>query len=131
MITASQLVCHLIGDYIFQSQWMADNKTKSSFVALIHAVFYTMPFALLTQTWAALAVIAATHFLIDRFRLARFVCYGKNYLSPPSEWHSWETCSGTGYFKGGPPGFIAVWLLIIADNTLHIICNGVAIHYLK
>ena len=30
-------------------------------------------------------------------------------------------------FTADKPAWLAVWLLIIADNTLHLICNGVAI----
>jgi hypothetical protein len=35
---------------------------------------------------------------------------------------------GTGYHKDKPP-WMAVWLLIIADNTLHLLCNGLALAF--
>ena len=72
-----QLILHLIGDYVTQSDWMAQNKTKAHFPAAAHALVYSLPF-LLIGSWQAFAVICATHFLIDRFRLARFVVYAKN-----------------------------------------------------
>lgn len=129
MITASQLVAHAVGDYLIQSDWMANEKTKRSLAAGVHALAYTLPFLLLSQSWAALAVIAGTHFAIDRWRLARFVVFAKNYFAPPSSWPRWSECSGTGYHKDRPP-WLAVWLLIIADNTLHVICNALALRFL-
>jgi hypothetical protein len=119
MITADQILAHLIGDYLLQSHWMAQNKAKQSLAAGVHAVTYTAPFLLLSQDWRAIAFICATHFLIDRFRLARWVVYLKNgYLG--------EIVTATGYRDDVPP-WLAVWLLIIADNTIHLICNGIAL----
>ena len=67
-----ELLCHLLGDYCFQNHWMANTKTSSTFAALLHATIYTCAFLLLTPSWQALLVIWATHFVIDRFRLARY-----------------------------------------------------------
>lgn len=129
MITADQLVAHLVGDYILQSDWMALEKTKKSVAAAAHAVVYTLPFVFITQSPGALITICGTHFIIDRWRLARFVVWAKNYLAPPKWHYKWSECVGTGYHKSRPE-WIAVWLLIIADNTMHIIINGVAIRWL-
>lgn len=126
MITADQIVAHLVGDYIIQSDWMANEKTKRSVAALAHAVTYTLPFLFLTQNVVALAIIAGTHFVIDRWRLARYVVYFKNFLAPQSYWFAWDDCFATGYHKDRP-AWLAVWLLIIADNTMHLICNGIAL----
>jgi len=136
-----QLILHLFGDYISQSDWMAQNKTKSHVAAWWHALVYSLPFLLITGERAFL-VILFTHFLIDRYRLARFVVYVKNrYLQPrpdtfefPArhEWEakwSWENCKGTGYPADAPP-WLAVWLLIAADNTLHLAINYAAIRWL-
>jgi hypothetical protein len=124
MITADQIVAHLVGDYIIQSDWMANEKTKRHLAAAVHALTYTLPFLLLTLDPTTLAFIAGTHFVIDRWRLARFVCYAKNF-----PWQPWADCSATGYHKDRP-AWLAVWLLIIADNTLHLLCNGIALTYL-
>lgn len=122
-ITADQILAHLVGDYILQSHWMATEKTKQSLAAAIHAVTYTLPFLLLTQSAAALAFIIGTHFLIDRFRLARYVVWFKNGYG--FSLHDIPV-SATGY-KDDVPAWLAVWLLIIADNVLHLICNGIAL----
>lgn len=127
MITGDQILLHLVGDYLTQSHWMATEKVKRTWPALLHAIVYTLPFLLLTQTIAALLIIGVTHFAIDRYRLARFVVYFKNnVLSPTPRWLPWYDCRATGYPSAVPP-WLSVWLLIIADNTLHLICNGVAL----
>ena len=124
MFTANQIVAHLVGDYILQSHWMATEKTKRSLAALAHAVTYCLPFILLTRSIGALTVIVGTHFLIDRFRLARFVVWAKNGYAL-----SGLPVTATGY-REDVPAWLSVWLLIIADNTLHLLCNGVALAYL-
>jgi len=127
MITANQLVAHLVGDYLLQSDWMAQNKTKSARAALAHACAYTLPFLFLTRSIPALAVIVLTHALIDHYRLARYVVWAKEWLSPTPP-KPLAMCP-TGYDPEKPP-WMAVWLFIIADNVIHILINGAAITYL-
>lgn len=118
MISADQLVAHAVGDYVLQSHWMATHKARSSVAAAIHAITYTLPFMLLTLDPVALSVIAGSHFGLDRWRLARFVVWAKNGARGP--------VTATGYPES-VPDWLAVWLLIAADNTMHVLCNGVAI----
>ncbi|MEO0797336.1 MAG: DUF3307 domain-containing protein [Verrucomicrobiota bacterium] len=122
-----QLILHLIGDYITQTDWMAKNKTKCSKAAFAHALVYSLPFLILSPSWAAFSVILITHFFIDRFRLARFVCFGKNWITSPSL--KWGDCQATGYHKDDP-AWLTVWLLIAADNTLHLAINYAALLWL-
>jgi hypothetical protein len=149
---------------------MAQQKTKSALPAAAHAFVYTLCYLPLLALVApskvafALLVIGGTHYIIDRYRLARYVCWGKNFLAPSStseyvpmteserlaaaaefpyrhpdslwnpkeklvttQWHHpWAECSGTGYHKERPP-WMAVWLMILADNTLHLTINAAAI----
>lgn len=130
MITADQLACHAVGDYVLQSHWMATTKTRWWVPAALHAVLYGLPFLLLTQSPIALAVIVGTHFVIDRWRLARHVCWFKNWYFG-GDWGgpSWGAHTATGYPEE-TPSWLAVWLMIIADNTLHVLINGVAIKWL-
>jgi len=124
------LVLHALGDYVTQSDWMAQNKTQSVLPAVVHATVYTLPFLFLTQSWIALAFICGTHFIIDHWRLARYICWAKNFLAPKKAWpDTWEQCKGTGYNPSTPP-FMAIWLMVIADNTMHVICNAIALTYL-
>lgn len=123
------LVLHLFGDYILQSDWMASDKTKQSWPALAHALTYTVPFIFLFGLqWEPLLLIGGTHFIIDRWRLARYVCWVKNLPAPASFRKPWAECSGTGY-PSDKPAWLSVWLLIVADNTLHLVFNGLAWHW--
>lgn len=85
--------------------------------------------------------------LIDRFRLAKYVVYAKNFLCPPefwyekvydrhpienAKWHykySWENCKANGY-PSETPVWLSTWLLIIADNAIHLLVNFLAVKYL-
>lgn len=166
-----QLLFHLWGDYLTQSDWMAQNKTKAHLPAAIHALIYGLPF-LLIGTWQAVAVIVVAHFFIDRYRLTRYVVWVKNWMGARQQWtifygkdwsdvaeihpgldtrdansiyHGTSTfaametidsrnlpfraCRSTGYSISAPP-WLAFWLLIIADNTLHLTINYVALRWM-
>lgn len=129
MITADQLVLHALGDYVIQSDWMANNKQQKWIPALFHALSYTVPFLVLTQSIQALLFICLTHLVIDHYRLARYVCFAKNFLSPRSSWPTWSQCTKTGYPEDRP-AWLTTWLLIITDNLMHVACNALAINYL-
>ena len=49
MFTANQIVAHLVGDYLLQSDWMAREKHRRLDAAVLHVVFYTLPFVFITQ----------------------------------------------------------------------------------
>ena len=120
------LLAHLVGDYIIQSHWMATEKTKRWWPAIIHAITYGLPFLLITQSFWALLAIVGTHAVIDRLRLARYVVWFKNQFAPRS---FRPALTGTGYSDDVPP-WMSVWLLIIADNVLHIAINTGALVWL-
>lgn len=126
MFTANQIVAHLVGDYILQSDWMVREKGSSTPAAIVHVVLYTLPFLLITQSPVALGIIAGTHFIIDRWRLARFLIWAKNRPWPDSR--PWSECRQTGY-PPEVPVWMATWLMILVDNILHILINGAAIYY--
>lgn len=125
-LSADQLLAHAVGDYLLQSDWMANEKVKRSVAALAHVATYVLPFLFLTRSLAALAVIVGTHFVIDRWRLARHVVWLKNQLAPRS---GRNAPSPTGYALDRP-AWLAVWLLIIADNILHVTINAAALRWL-
>ena len=150
MFVFDQLVAHLIGDYLLQSHTEAVEKTSSNWYAFTHALKYTLPFMFLTQNWITLSIIFGTHFLIDRFRLARYWNYFKNGMFQKVKQydkvirddeggavdvvfqgnyaHLYKKLTSTGYPED-VPAWISDWLLIITDNTLHILINGLAIYY--
>ena len=102
---------------------MASRKTSSSLAALIHAFVYSIPF-LLIGSLHAVGIIFITHFFVDRFRLARFVVFAKNWLTEPTL--KWAQVGPSGYPKEVPI-WLSTWLLIIVDNTIHLICNYLAL----
>lgn len=124
MFTVNQLVAHAVGDYILQSDWMANKKTSSHLAAAVHALTYAIPFLFLTRSPLALILIIATHFVIDRYRLARYVCWAKNWIAPRGEDH---TLTPTGY-PADRPAWLSTWLLIITDNLLHVLLNGAILY---
>ena len=126
MFTADQLVAHAVGDYLLQSEWMATEKIKRSFAAFVHCIFYILPFLFITQNPYTLAIIGGTHFFIDRWQMARYVVWIKNAPWPGSA--SWSECSKTGFDPKTEP-WLAGWLVIIVDNIIHILINGLAITY--
>jgi hypothetical protein len=113
----------MAGDYLLQTHHQATVKTQEWGPALLHAATYTAAHLPLTRNWRALTVIGVTHAVIDRYRLARHVVWAKNQLAP-AEYR--PTHTATGYPEDTPP-WLAFWLLIAADNTLHLAINSVAI----
>lgn len=124
------LIAHFIGDYIIQNQTMADKKTSQWSYALLHGFTYTLPFMIVTQSIAALLVIALTHAVIDRYRLAKYLIWFKNQLVPYEDRYSWANANQATGFPERVPNWMSVWLLIIVDNCVHIILNTLAIIFL-
>jgi hypothetical protein len=115
-------LAHLLGDYVLQTHHQAQRKTQAWGPALAHAATYTAAHgALVTRDPLALAVIGGTHAVIDRYRLARWVVWAKNQAAPKA-WRHRPTA--TGYADEVPP-WLAVWLMIAADNTLHLLLNAI------
>jgi hypothetical protein len=123
------VMLHFVGDYVTQSHWMATEKTNRHLPAIIHGLVYALPFLILTRSLAAPAVIAGTHIIIDRYRLARHLVWAKNLLAPRRARRSWAECSATGY-PPETPAWLAVGLMIAADNTAHILINTAALAWL-
>lgn len=166
------VACHMVGDYLIQTDWMASQKTKRWLPAIAHGATYTIPFALfVTRSPLALLAIGVTHILIDHWRLAKYVIWLKNqigakrtyiYVTSNDDWElscrewtapydgrpihgqmsvappwakkirtdslAWPP-TDTGYPADMPP-WMAVWLMIIADNVIHVLINYVAVKWL-
>ena len=105
---------------------MAREKFHSSFACLVHVVVYTLPFLFLTQEPVTLLIIAGTHFMIDRWRLPRFIIWAKNLPFPGRR--PFSECHRTG-FPPDMPDHLARLLYIIIDGICHILINGAAIYY--
>lgn len=151
-----QLLCHVVGDYVLQSDWMAMNKNKRTIPCLVHILIYTSVFLFLTTSWKALLVIGGVHFILDRFPIIiKRLIWMKNHVNPSICYPCYDFCDTTGYYddsqfntgkyvnegqknyvedpeRWGKPRlfFITAWLYIITDNFLHLLTNYLAIKYL-
>ncbi len=111
------LLFAFIGDYITQTNWMSDNKTKDIRVAALHSFIYHIPFAWLMGP-IGLLFSFATHTVIDRYRLAGYVISLKNGRKLDN--------SNFG-FPPEVPAWLSTWLMIIIDNIMHISINTISI----
>lgn len=122
------LIGHLIGDYIFQNDWMAANKVRwgvpstaicgdsrfefaaretntGHLACTVHCLLYTFAVALCSFWWMPWWGYVATfvlHWPIDRFRLAR---WWMNHVS------------GQAVFAEK----MAPWSIILVDNVFHLL----------
>ena len=139
----SQLIAHLIGDYVLQNHWMAANKTARTWPAVVHVLLYGLPFLVIGASWPAWAVIVGTHFVIDRFRLARLwarfwgvgtagwlpeqVSHYRPDSSGPEPWFLENSYKPLSESLPAAPPWLAGWLVILVDNTAHLTINALAI----
>ena len=145
-----QLLCHLWGDFVVQTDWMAMNKSKRSIPCLVHVLIYTSMFLFLTTSWKALLVIGGTHYIIDRYpSIIRHIIWLKNHGNPKFRYPAFKYCDVTGYFddcefNSAKPDFttpnwygqprlfgVTIWLYIITDNLFHLTINFLALKYLS
>lgn len=126
-LIAAILVAHLVGDYLLQSHWMAVEKVNKWLPAIVHGIVYTLPFLFITQSIPALLVIAGTHVVIDHYRLAKHISWFKNQFGPKA--YRVDGLANNGY-ADEVPVWMSTFLMIVTDNTLHILINILAVMYL-
>jgi hypothetical protein len=123
-----QLILHGIGDYFLQTDKQALGKKNKGlygfWCCLKHCVTYSLPF-LFIGSWLAVLVIFVTHFIIDRTNIVSYALAIKNNVRKNGKYD----ISNFG-FEERKPFAISIWLYIITDNLLHIICNYIALKYL-
>lgn len=60
------LACHFVGDFAFQTEYLASNKGKSWVVNFIHAAVYTATFVIFAKVSVAFtALLLISHFIVD------------------------------------------------------------------
>ncbi len=118
-----QLILHGIGDYILQTDNQALSKKNKGlygfYQCLIHCTTYSLPF-LFIGSYAAVLAIFITHFIIDRTNIVAWGLAYKNGIRTIENF-------GFGLHR---PFAISIWLYIIVDNLIHIICNYLALKFL-
>ena len=65
-------------------------------------------------------VIFITHFFIDRYRLATYWI----------RYYNGVNVSGPFGYEAGKPDYMTLWLMVIVDNTMHLVINFLAIVWL-
>lgn len=104
------LIGHFVGDYLFQTGWMATNKMKRIDALVVHSAVYTATvflFSLFSVKLSVAAVLAIffSHIAIDQGSFVRW----------------WTT------FVQHPPSSERKWLTIMADQSFHLIILVIAI----
>ena len=99
------LLAHMIGDYLLQNDWMANNKKISNTACLVHAAAYMIPFLPLLL-WGCpiwkLLLIGGQHYFQDRGNAVVWFLHS----------------TGKSNFTKAP---MAPWSIILCDNIFHII----------
>jgi hypothetical protein len=99
------IIGHLVGDYLLQPDWMAQNKKKSSFACAAHCTVWTLSVCAFAGWWspAAVAVLWSTHFVQDRTNLIMW------WMTKVARQQQFAT------------GACSPWSIIVVDNIWHIL----------
>ncbi|AXH99994.1 DUF3307 domain-containing protein [Sporosarcina sp. PTS2304] len=106
------LLGHLVGDFLFQSSWMAMNKAKQWIPLLIHCIIYTatVSIAILIGGFSlspfAVGILFFSHVILDKRVFV--VWWAKTFMSVTQ-----------------PTGN---WLIIVADQVFHLLILGIIAH---
>jgi hypothetical protein len=96
------LIGHLVGDYLFQNDWMVFNKKERTWrgelACNVHCLIVTLTLLLFTGwwDWQHFVLVYGSHYLLDRFGLVYWYVDLINTRKPQS------------------------WLYIVHDNILHL-----------
>ena len=71
------IFCHLIGDYVLQTDFIAKTKGDNWYHLLVHCFLYIVPFFYVFGITWQLAVILITHIIIDslkaRYKIINYI----------------------------------------------------------
>lgn len=59
------VMCHCIGDYVLQNDFLAKTKGTNLYHLFVHCVLYLVPFAIVFGVDWKLGVLFISHFIID------------------------------------------------------------------
>jgi hypothetical protein len=126
---AAAMLGHFVGDYLFQNQWMALNKTAKGLLGhlacTVHVLLYTFAIALFVG-WHPLflLVVAVPHWIIDRWSLASYWLTFKNGIAATELWDIKPLTPITtdGLQRNVWKLAFAAPVYIFNDNTIHWVC---------
>lgn len=117
------LLGHLVGDYLFQNDWMALNKNKrNSFGWLtcsVHCLLYSLVVCLFTELsvlW--FCIVFLSHYFIDHYSLANLWTKMKGNQTLPE--YMADTFVG-GMAKDQVASSFKSIVYIVTDNTMHLV----------
>lgn len=61
-------ICHSVGDYFLQTEFMASNKGNDWYILFIHSLLYTLPFTICFRMDFRILFLLVTHFIIDALK---------------------------------------------------------------
>lgn len=62
------IFCHLVGDYVLQSNFLATTKGENWYHLFVHCALYCLPFFIVFGITWQLVYIFITHFIIDSMK---------------------------------------------------------------
>lgn len=62
------LFCHLVGDYVFQSDFIAKTKGENWYHLLVHCILYCLPFYVCFGFDWRLLIILSSHLIVDSLK---------------------------------------------------------------
>ncbi len=62
------VICHLIGDYVLQSDFIAKTKGENWYHLFVHSALYVVPFYIAFGFGWELGFLVCSHFLIDTMK---------------------------------------------------------------
>ena len=69
------IICHIVGDYLLQTDYMAREKGKDWYVLFVHCVCYCVPFIYIFGLDFKIIILFLTHMMIDALK-ARYIKFG-------------------------------------------------------
>ena len=66
--TIQLFFCHLLGDYVLQTPYIAETKRKNSYHMFVHCSLYCFPFYLCFGLDQRILLVFLSHFLIDTLK---------------------------------------------------------------
>ena len=73
--------CHMIGDYVLQSDFIARTKGENWWHMIVHCTMYVLPFYLVIGHDWRIAALWAHHFLVDTMKARwKFIGYAEDQI---------------------------------------------------
>ena len=104
---------HLVGDYLFQTRWMAMNKSTKWPPLIVHCLIYTAALILFSSFYGillplgAISLVFISHIFLDR---RTFVVWWVRQIM-------------------GTPDAETSWLTIVCDQIFHLLIIGVVVYF--